>query len=80
MEKIKTNIFCNNRNSGCDGIYNVVSDLEEEVPSAKKGDAMWQDTLLLKCPKCGHTMFAPKSDFTLVNRYTGGNIDREYRF
>ena len=36
MEKIKTNIFCNNRNSECDGIYNVVSDLEEEVPSAKK--------------------------------------------
>lgn len=65
MDSIETNIFCNNRNRGCDGVYNVISDLEEDVTSAKRGDATWQDTLLLKCPKCGHTMFAPKSDFTL---------------
>lgn len=76
MMHIKTDILCENHK--CDGVYNVISDLGEDVQSARKGDAMWQETLLLRCPKCHNVIFAPKEDFVLVEQYEEGGINQIY--
>ena len=76
MNSIKTDVLCDK----CKGRYYAVSDLENEVYSARNGDAKWQDTLLLKCSQCGKIIFAPKCDFTLVCSSNKGYINKEYKF